>query len=259
LNRRSYHSDDAQTRKKGSATLFYARSIVPILSLVCLSAIAVQGFLLEALETHLAYHMIFEHAIFFLIGALSVLSAEAILRFLLLSGRENIRDLEIGATANNEISSSSSFKYEVGKIWSRVLRIIFSKIPGLLWLTIAIVLTAFWHMPAVFDLASTYPNVHMLQHISFIVVGAAGFMAARAFGSSLQIILLVLIISMMGFTGLLFTVLDEKVYIVYSVSDHNVAGNYMIIASMLVLIVGFPMYLIRKTVAYVRATYSIKE
>lgn len=81
-------------------------------------------------------------------------------------------------------------------------------------------------------------------------------MAVRMLGGSFPIILLFFLIGMMGFPGLVFSVLDDKVYIAYSVPDHNKAGDYMIIVCILMLLVGLPLYLIGKTVLYAKAARS---
>lgn len=51
-----------------------------------------------------------------------------------------------------------------------------------IWLVIAILLMSVWHIPEVFDYAFTHSQVHVLQHISFIVVGAAIFVTIRILG-----------------------------------------------------------------------------
>jgi len=206
---------------------------------------AIDGSILEATELHLASHMILEHSLFFAIGAISVLAAELMLKWLTLSSAA-------GSDARHT-GTSFSFRHQVLQYWSMLLRSIFGNVHGLLWIAIAVVLMAFWHMPRVFDLASFYGSVHIIQHISFIIVGAAGFIATRAFGDSFRIALLVTIISMMGFSGLVFAVLNSPVYTGYSVTDHNAAGNYMIITSIVVLLIGLPAYLINRTLSYAKA------
>lgn len=216
------------------------RAAVVVIVLITLSAIALREDILQAAEYQLATHMIFEHALFFSIGALSVLAGEAALRFLAPSG---------GGRAG-------SLRSQAAKIWKSLLRGVFGRVPGLVWLGAAVGLMAFWHLPEVFDLAVMNESAHMLQHFSFVAVGTAGFIATRIFGDSFRILLLFMIIGMMGFAGLIFTVLDSPVYGAYSVPDHRTAGDYMIIASMLVLMIGLPAFLISRTFSYIRSVKS---
>jgi cytochrome c oxidase assembly factor CtaG len=128
-----------------------------------------------------------------------------------------------------------------------------------MWLGIAIALLAFWHIPSMFDLATTVENIHILQHFSFIIVGSAGFLAMRVLGDSFKIFLLIAIIGMMGFSGLLFSVLDGQVFSAYSIKDHNDAGTYMIISSTLLLVIGMPLYLIQRTMFHVKTVMATRD
>jgi hypothetical protein len=97
-----------------------------------------------------------------------------------------------------------------------------------------------------------HPYVHIMQHISFIFVGVTGFLSIRALGESYQIFLILILSGMMGFVGLIFSVLDNSIYTVYSVTGHNYAGTAMVVVSIILLIVGLPSYAIKKTVTYAK-------
>lgn len=185
--------------------------------------------------------MIFEHALFFSIGALSVLACEIVLKILTSSGNS---------------PRQPSIRSKATKLWKNMLKGVLGRVPGLLWLVIAVGLMTFWHMPEVFDLASVNQNMHILQHISFVTVGATGFITTRVFGDSFRILLLFMLIGMMGFAGLIFLVLDGPIYGAYSVTDHRTTGDYMIIASMVVLMIGLPAFLISRTFSYIRSVKS---
>ena len=77
--------------------------------------------------------------------------------------------------------------------------------------------------------------MHVLQYFSFIAVGAAGFLAIRTMGDS-STILIFFMGGMMGFSELIFAMLTERFYLFYSVNDHNIAGAYMIIMSILFIV-----------------------
>ncbi len=228
------------------------RKYIPPAIFIALVILSVQTPLLELAEQKLSTHMIFEHLTFFLIGALSVVSAERILQLLYIRQRQKLLTLGQDANAQNQSLSMSS---KILLRWGNILRKIFSfDKTGILWVSIAIILMALWHYPPVFDTAVLNPSVHIMQHFSFIIVGTAGYISIRIWGESYRILLLIAVMGMMGFAGLLFSVLDSPVYFVYPVWQHNEAGFYMVITSTVLLIIGFPMYLIKRTMNYVRVT-----
>lgn len=211
---------------------------------VALAGLTAQERILEVLEERLALHMIFEHALFFAIGSFSVILAETSLHLLLLLSKVN----------RERIRKFAGYSWFY---WSGLTRQVFSiNKYRFVWPAIAIALLAFWHIPSIFDLATTVENIHVLQHFFFIIVGSAGFLAIRILGDSFKIFVLIAIIGMMGFSGLLFSVLDGQIYSVYSVADHNDAGTYMIITSTLLLVIGLPLYLIQRTLFYVKSTMA---
>lgn len=209
---------------------------------VFLAGMTIQERILEALEQRLAFHMIFEHALFFAIGSLSVIVAETFLHLLF-----RLRKVKKG-----KISKLASYSWFY---WSGLTRKVFSiNKYHFVWPGIAIALLAFWHIPSMFDWATTGGDIHILQHFSFIIVGSAGFLAMRVLGESFKIFVLIAIIGMMGFSGLLFSVLDGQVFSVYTIGDHNEAGTYMIITSTLLLVIGMPLYLIQRTIFHIKAS-----
>jgi hypothetical protein len=197
------------------------RSLGLILIFASLIIISIQPNFLELTERSLADHMVIEHTLFFIIGSMSILVAEAILRLLtshVNKKTENYRNNlnKHDQVSNNEISitSKNELKYKLITLWSRLLRNIFriNSRYGFIWFMIAIILLAFWHLPSVFDYAALHENIHILQHISFIIVGGMGFLAIRSLGESFTIILLILLNAVMGFAGLLLSVLQTPVY-----------------------------------------------
>jgi cytochrome c oxidase assembly factor CtaG len=229
------------------------RRYLPVGIFIALTIISMQTPILELAEEKLSTHMIFEHLAFFIIGALSVISAERILQLLYLRQRQKL--LAINQNGNNFQDPSFSLSSKLLSWWGSLLRSVFSiDQTGILWISIAIILMALWHYPPVFDTAALNPKVHILQHFSFVIVGAVGYISIRVWGESYRILLLIALIGMMGFAGLLFSVMDSPVYLAYPVWQHNEAGFYMVITSTLLLIIGLPMYLIKKTMTYVKAT-----
>jgi len=239
-------NDEGQQQLLATSTF---KKFLPIVSFIILTTITLQTSLLELAEQRLWSHMIIEHAAFFALGSLSVISSERILQLLYLKRRQELLALD-----THPASSHPSFSTILALKWASLLRKIFSfDTTGLLWFSIAVILMVLWHLPKVFDTAAAEPSVHIVQHISFIIVGASGYLVVRVFRESFRIFLLMALIGMMGFAGLLFSVLDSPVYSVYSIAQHNEAGGYMVLTSTLILIIGLPAYLIKRTISYVRA------
>ena len=181
--------------------------------------------------------MIIEHTLFFFLGYLSVQVAEIILRLLVLSN-------------NNR---KSNLKGIIILFWTKFLHTIFSiNRYGYVWLIIASALLVFWHIPSVFDFAQLDEQAHVAQHISFILVGAMGFLAIRSLGDSFKLFVLFALNGMMGFVGLMFSVLDKPIYLVYSVNSHNTAGIWMLIMCIVLLVIVLPAYLIKRALFYAR-------
>jgi phosphatidylglycerophosphate synthase len=108
-------------------------------------------------------------------------------------------------------------------------------------------LVAFWHIPSIFDLASYSETVHFLQHFTFIVVGALFFLTLRQLGQSIVLFLIISLVGMMLMSGVGLSMANERIYIPYSVSSHNTAGEYMLAISISIAVIGLPAYLIRRT------------
>jgi hypothetical protein len=221
-----------------------------IIGFIGLIIISLQTFILIPLEKELAYHMIVEHSIFFLLGAASIKIAELFLKALVIySKKQGNND-----SKNSNIYNKKNIILKFTIFWSKLLRKIFkTKEMGFVWVIISIFILAFWHIPSIFDYSELHADIHILQHISFIIVGMTGFLSLRALGESYKIFLLLILAGMMGFIGLIFSVLDTSIFDVYSISSHNYAGTCMVVVSLVLLIVGLPLYTIKKTLSYAKA------
>ena len=221
-----------------------------IIGFIGLIIISLQTFILIPLEKELAYHMIVEHSIFFLLGAASIKIAELFLKALVIySKKQGNND-----SKNSNIYNKKNIILKFTIFWSKLLRKIFkTKEMGFVWVIISIFILAFWHIPSIFDYSELHADIHILQHISFIIVGMTGFLSLRALGESYKIFLLLILAGMMGFIGLIFSVLDTSIFDVYSISSHNYAGTCMVVVSLVILIVGLPLYTIKKTLSYAKA------
>src|ERR687888_277386 len=166
----------------------------------------------------------------------------------------------ISYDANNNNFLKLSTVRIIIRSWSKIIRKIFSlnSKHGFLWLLISAILLAIWHWAPLFDYAVLHENIHILQHISFIIVGATGFIALRTLGESFKIIILITLNAIMAFTGLLLSVTTEPVYSFYSINGHNEAGTYMLITCILLLLIGLPAYLIHRALFHIRIKITKK-
>jgi hypothetical protein len=226
------------------------RDLILVILFVSLATISLQEQVLTEVEADLGNHMIIEHLIFFSLGILSIMISERFLK-LLVSSDNNTKHQIMNKTSRNY---DNHLIPKLVYYWKGILKSIFlvNKY-GFIWIIITIVLITIWHIPTIFDLATLYAPVHILQHVSFILVGACGFMALRTLGESFMLFALFSLIGMMGLSGLMFTLVDSKIYYEYSVSSHINAGNYMLISSIVLLIIGLPAYLIHRTFLHLKA------
>ncbi len=110
----------------------------------------------------------------------------------------------------------------------------------------------FWHVPTVFDYAVFDDEVHILQHLSFILVGMLLFLCTRQLGESLTLYLLVSSVGMMILSGLVLALTNGRIYVPYTISSHNVPGDYMLAMSIALAVICLPVYLIRRTLLHIR-------
>ena len=222
---------------------------------ILLVGLSLNEIVLGQLERDLGNHMVIEHLLFFSIGALSVCVAERILRFMI--------NIERKSRGGNKLEIRYSPSRATGKAiqyWKATLRSIFklNTYPWS-WILIAGSLIFIWHIPQIFDYASTHDYVHIMQHLSFIMVGAATFMIIRLLGESFNMFLIFSLTCMMGFSGLILVISDNQIYQVYSISSHHNAGVYMIISFVTLLLVIMPTYLIRRAVFHINNSTSASD
>jgi hypothetical protein len=156
--------------------------------------VTVQESVLDELEISLGNHMIIEHMLFFTIGALSVIVAEIILRTITLRNRQYTKKVMSKKMTGNIIAIDSLASEEISRYWKLFLRKIFKlNKHAWIWIIIALLLMFVWHIPTVLDYASTHALAHVLQRVSFVVIGAAIFLAIRNLGESFKLVSTVII------------------------------------------------------------------
>jgi len=227
----------------------YTKTWAYLTILVVLLVISSQESILDPLESDLGSHMIFEHALYFSIGALSIILAERFLKVVTAYQR----------IAGQRLDTIAKIDSLLVRKWTHVLRrVFFLNKYGFIWIAIAASLLIIWHLPWLFNLASESRNIHVLQHISFIAVGAVGFLAIRSLGDHSTIFILFSMAGMMGFSGLVFAMLTERVYLFYDLHNHNTAGAYMIITSIILIIIILPAFIIKRALYHVHISSNGK-
>ena len=224
--------------------VFHFYDFIVMAVFILLVVLSLNEIVLGQLERDLGNHMIIEYMLFFSIGALSVFVAERILRFMI-----SIEKKSLSSTKSVILHPSSRATMNAIQYWKAILRTIFRlNTHPWSWIVIIVFLIFIWHIPQIFDYGSTHENVHVIQHISFIMVGAGVFVTIRLLGESF--------LGMMGFSGLILAISDSQIYRVYSISSHQNAGIYMIISFVILLLVIMPAYLIRRTMFHINTFTS---
>ena len=189
--------------------------------------------------------MIFEHAIFFSIGYLSGNASELLIKFIKINidKKQNKTFYEIALSQFNQYWTLflSTIFFTLNKKWIILFFFI-------------VILMSIWHIPEIFDYAIFNPNIHILQHFSFIIVGILLFVSIRLSLESNSIFYLLSSIGMMVLSGLVLATTDNIIYTSYSIESHHMSGNYMFILSILIGLVIFPFYLIHRTLFHIRQT-----
>ena len=187
--------------------------------------------------------MIFEHAIFFSIGYLSGNASELLIKYIKINidKKKNKKFYEIALSKFNQY-------------WTLFLGTIFFKLnkKWIILFIFIVILMSIWHIPEIFDFALFNPNIHILQHFSFIIVGILLFVSTRLSSESNSIFYLLSSIGMMVLSGLILATTDNIIYTSYSIDSHHTSGNYMFILTILIGLVIFPFYLIHRTLFHIR-------
>jgi hypothetical protein len=229
---------------------FHFYDFIAVIVFILLMVLSLNEIVLGQLERDLGNHVVLEHMLFFSIGALSVYVAERILKFIISNQTNSFVGTKSEIRHYSSRATGNAIQY-----WKAILRTIFKlNTHPWSWIVIAGCLAIVWHIPPIFDYASTHDYVHVMQHLSFILVGAATFMIIRLLGESFNLCLIFSLIGMMGFSGLILVISDNQIYQVYSIGSHHNAGMYMIISSVILLLVIMPTYLIRRTIFHIKTS-----
>ena len=108
----------------------------------------------------------------------------------------------------------------------------------------------FWHIPIIFDFASYDDTGHLLQHLSFIIVGMCIYIVIKKFDFTFLFLSFVVFGGVMGLYGFSL-ILSKRQFILFILFESHInAGNYMIILSIVMMIIILPLILIKKAIVH---------
>jgi cytochrome c oxidase assembly factor CtaG len=174
----------------------------------------------ESLDSTLTLHMVVQH-FFYLAGG-----------FLIASGADLL------------ILGGSKFSRRLTSIYSALMKVNASiNKRGLVTFVIAALLTAYWHVPAIFDAAVLNDSIHIMMHFTFTVVGGLLFIGAGLLTGRMRHVLLLVPGKAMGIFGafLLFTMM--YVYPVYPKPEQAEAGLVMVVMMLVMDLTIVPYWL----------------
>ena len=177
-------------KSKNIYSLLFDYSIIPLAIIIIL--LQISNPLSSFIEEDLSGHMIIEHSLFFLFGYSVIFSLQKYERYFAKS-----------SPLFTFILKNKKVKWDSLKKNGRY---------G--WIVIIVILLFFLHIPIIFDYASYYVIVHLLQHISFIIVGMSIYMVIKKFEFNFHFILIILTGSIMGLSGLLL-ILSTRLFILF--------------------------------------------
>jgi cytochrome c oxidase assembly factor CtaG len=176
----------------------------------------------ESLDSTLTLHMVVQHA-FYLAGG-----------FLIASGADLL------------VLGGSKFSKSVTSAYARLMKLNVRVNPrGISTFILAALLTAYWHIPAIFDAAVLNDNIHIIMHFTFTIVGGLLFIGSGLLTGRMRHVLLLVPGKAMGIFGafLLFTTL--YVYPVYPIPEQAEAGLVMVVMMLVMDLTIVPYWLYR--------------
>lgn len=216
--------------------------LIYIIAMFSLIFISIHSPLLEQLELDLGNHMIIEHALFLSIGYLSIIVSESILK-VVFNKRKKVS--QYGVRSSTGIQALIT-------CWTGFIRSLYTITRnGLFPMACAIILIIFWRIPSIFDLSLYHESIHIVQHLSFTLVGVLFLLSLRQLGQSLVLFLIISSVGMMLVSGLGLGITNERIYLPYTISSHNIAGEYMLGLSIAIAVIALPVYLIRRTLLHI--------
>jgi|GEM_PF-4464798 len=215
----------------GRLVLYIVILIILLLLLVAVSS----SQLLECSSTSLSFHMTIEHFMFLGLGALLATIGSCCLQ--IFKKRFHVPQRVIQASYFSNTFFTQYQRYAT-------IIIIIS------CLAVFTLLMGIWHVPLLFAAATLHEDLHLIQHASFIISGSRGLIAVRLMPTMFVILSFVLMNAVMGVFGALLLVSNDVIFIPYSIESHVEAGNVMIMLCTAMAIVGFPAFIISRSLGY---------
>jgi cytochrome c oxidase assembly factor CtaG len=123
----------------------------------------------------------------------------------------NIERKSLGGTQSDFHHPSSRATRKAMQYLKAIMRTIFKSHPWS-WIFTAGSLIFVWYIPQIFDYAFTHNYVHVIQHFSFIIIGATTVIVIRLLGESFNLLLIFSLICMMSISGLILVISDNQIY-----------------------------------------------
>jgi cytochrome c oxidase assembly factor CtaG len=110
---------------------------------------------------------------------------------------------------------------------------------------VAALLTAYWHIPATFDVAVLNEDIHILMHFTFTVVGGLLFIGSGLLTGRMRHALLLVPGKAMGLFGAFLMFTTMYVYPVYPSTEQAEAGLVMVVMMLVMDLTIVPYWLYR--------------
>jgi cytochrome c oxidase assembly factor CtaG len=176
----------------------------------------------ESLDSTLTLHMVVQHA-FYLAGG-----------FLIASGADLL------------VLGGSKFSKSVTSAYAKLMKFNVGLNPrGVTTFILAALLTAYWHVPAIFDAAVLNDNIHIMMHFTFTIVGGLLFIGSGLLTGRMRHVLLLVPGKAMGIFGAFLLFTTAYVYPVYPVPEQAEAGLVMVVMMLVMDLTIVPYWLYR--------------
>ena len=187
------------------------RGILLLSSGVITTAIMVLPWAGELEAQSMAFHMIAEH-LGFVAGSLLISFGIEII----------VRDMVVNR-------GKSRFVFAIGTIYQRLIKANRRfNTHGVIGVPVAIIILIYWHLPANFDLAVLTEEIHLMMHISFILLGVIVFMNVKAISKGELLTHIFALMIAMVVWGIVLITTPEHLYSSYPMTQQAEAGIVMV-------------------------------
>ena len=187
------------------------RGILTLSSGIAITTIMVLPWVGELEAQSLAFHMVAEHLGFVAGSLLISFGIEIILRDIVTNRRK------------------SRFVFAVATIYQNLIKVNRRlNAHGVIGVPVAIIILSYWHLPENFDSAVLTEEIHIMMHISFILLGVIVFMNIKAISKGELLIHVFALMTAMVAWGVVLITTPEHLYSSYPMIQQAEAGTAMV-------------------------------